>query len=75
MAAAGTTVNKFADVAPELLMGVAVEVIVRGQASFLAGFLGVEDRFAQLVIGDFSLGSMASSIHEEWKHRALSGGH
>jgi hypothetical protein len=49
-AAAWTTVNKFADVAPELLIGVAVDVIVRGQASFVAGLLGIEDRFDQLVV-------------------------
>ncbi len=45
-----TTVNKFADVAPELIIGAAVDVIVRGDASFAASVLGVEDRFAQLAI-------------------------
>lgn len=47
-AAVWSTVNKFADVAPEILIGVAVDVIVRGEASFVAGLLGIEDRFAQL---------------------------
>ncbi|MGQ0679802.1 MAG: ABC transporter ATP-binding protein [Actinomycetota bacterium] len=45
-----TTVNKFADVVPELLIGAAVDVIVRGEDSFVSGLLGVEDRFQQLSI-------------------------
>jgi ATP-binding cassette, subfamily B, bacterial len=49
-AAIWSTVNKFADVAPEILIGVAVDVIVRGESSFVAGLLGVEDRFAQLAV-------------------------
>lgn len=49
-AAAWTTVNKFADVAPELLIGVAIDVIVRGEASFVATLLGIEDRFTQLLV-------------------------
>jgi len=45
-----TTLNKFADVAPELLIGVAVDVVVRGEGSFVAALLGIEDRFAQLAV-------------------------
>src|SRR4051812_42211658 len=33
---------------PELLIGAAVDVVVRGSDSFVADLLGVEDRFAQL---------------------------
>jgi ATP-binding cassette subfamily B protein len=43
-----TTINKVADVVPELLIGAAVDVVVRGQGSFVAGVLGVESRYAQL---------------------------
>ncbi len=49
-AATCTTVKKFADVVPELLIGVAVDVIVRGQDSFVSGLLGVQDRFDQLLV-------------------------
>jgi len=49
-AAAGTTVKKVADVAPELIIGAAVDVVVRGEASFVSGLLGTGDRFAQLVV-------------------------
>jgi ATP-binding cassette subfamily B protein len=49
-AAVCTTINKFADVGPELLIGAAVDVIVQGDRSFVAGLFGVEDRFSQLSI-------------------------
>jgi ATP-binding cassette subfamily B protein len=48
-AVAASTVNKVADVMPELLIGAAVDVVVRGDQSFVAGVLGVESRYAQLV--------------------------
>ncbi len=47
-AVVASTVNKVADVAPELLIGAAVDVVVRGDASFVGEVLGVESRFAQL---------------------------
>lgn len=50
VAAGLTTVNKFADVIPELLIGAAVDVIVRGQDSLAARVLGVDDRFSQLLV-------------------------
>ncbi|QIM21784.1 ABC transporter ATP-binding protein [Phycicoccus sp. HDW14] len=49
LAVAVSTVNKVADVVPELLIGAAVDVVVRGDSSFVAGLLGVESREAQLV--------------------------
>ena len=49
-AAAATTLNTAADVLPELLLGVAVDVVVRGSDSFASTLFGVEDRFSQLVI-------------------------
>jgi ATP-binding cassette, subfamily B, bacterial len=42
------TLNKVADVAPELLIGAAVDVIVRGDRSLVADLAGVDGRFAQL---------------------------
>jgi ATP-binding cassette subfamily B protein len=51
VAAMGFSVlNKLADVMPELLIGAAVDVVVRGNDSLVATALGVEDRFAQLVV-------------------------
>jgi ATP-binding cassette subfamily B protein len=47
-AVAASTVNKVADIVPELLIGAAVDVVVRGDASFVGEVLGVESRFAQL---------------------------
>jgi len=47
-AVSATTVNKIADVMPELLIGAAVDVVVRGDASLVADLLGVESRHAQL---------------------------
>ncbi|WP_404352505.1 ABC transporter ATP-binding protein/permease [Phycicoccus jejuensis] len=49
LAVAVSTVNKVADVVPELLIGAAVDVVVRGDASFVGELLGVESRQAQLV--------------------------
>jgi ATP-binding cassette subfamily B protein len=43
-----TVLNKIVDVMPELLIGAAIDVVVRGSDSFVADLFGVEDRFAQL---------------------------
>lgn len=48
LALVATTVNKVADVMPELLIGAAIDVVVRGDDSFVGGLLGVESRTAQL---------------------------
>lgn len=48
LATTASIVNKIADVMPELLIGAAVDVVVRGDDSFVAGLLGVESRYAQL---------------------------
>ena len=47
-AVVASTINKIADVVPELLIGAAVDVVVRGDASFVGQLLGVESRYAQL---------------------------
>ncbi|GAA4975244.1 ABC transporter ATP-binding protein [Kineococcus glutinatus] len=49
-AVACSSLNTAADVVPELLLGVAVDVVVRGADSFVATALGVEGRFSQLVV-------------------------
>jgi ATP-binding cassette subfamily B protein len=43
-----SVVNKFADIVPELLIGAAVDVVVRGSDSLAGELLGVESRYAQL---------------------------
>ncbi len=45
-----TTVGKVMDVAPEILIGVVIDVIVRGKGSFVATTLGVTDLWHQLLI-------------------------
>ncbi len=45
-----STLGKVMDVAPEVLIGGVIDVIVRGQDSFMAVLFGVTDRWQQLVI-------------------------
>ncbi|HEX6422676.1 MAG TPA: ABC transporter ATP-binding protein [Acidimicrobiales bacterium] len=45
-----SVLNKLADVMPELLIGAAVDVVVRADASLVATVFGVEDRFDQLLV-------------------------
>ena len=47
-AVAVSSLNKVADVVPELLIGAAVDVVVRGTDSFAGTVLGVESRYQQL---------------------------
>jgi ATP-binding cassette subfamily B protein len=42
--------NKLCDVAPELLIGAAVDVVAQGSDSFVGQLFGVEDKFTQLTI-------------------------
>jgi ATP-binding cassette, subfamily B, bacterial len=48
LAATMTTINKIADVIPELIIGLCVDVVVQGSDSFVSQVLGVESRFGQL---------------------------
>ncbi len=50
LAATMSTINKVCDVVPELLIGVAIDVVVRGDSSFLAALFGITDRFEQLLL-------------------------
>lgn len=43
-------VNKFFDVLPELLIGVAVDIVVNEGSSMVGRITGIEDRFGQLVV-------------------------
>ncbi|MGK2950602.1 MAG: ABC transporter ATP-binding protein [Acidimicrobiales bacterium] len=45
-----SVLNKICDVAPELLIGAAVDVVVNEGESFVGRLFGVEDRFDQLTI-------------------------
>ena len=45
-----SVVNKAFDIAPELLIGAAVDVVVNADRSFVGRLFGVEDRFDQLTI-------------------------
>ena len=45
-----SVLNKICDVAPELLIGAAVDVVAKGSDSFVGGLFGVEDKFTQLTI-------------------------
>lgn len=45
-----SVLNKLADVVPELLIGAAVDVVVRADDSLVATVFGVEDRFDQLLV-------------------------
>jgi ATP-binding cassette subfamily B protein len=49
--------NKLFDVAPEILIGIAIDVVVRGQGSFVAGF-GVTDPLHQVYL----LGALTLAI-------------
>jgi ATP-binding cassette subfamily B protein len=50
IATAWSVANKLFDIAPELLIGVAVDVVVRGQGSIVSSVFGVDDRFHQLLV-------------------------
>ncbi len=50
LAVAMSVVNKVMDVVPELVIGAAIDVVVRGDDSLVAAVLGVEDRFTQLAV-------------------------
>lgn len=45
-----TVLNQLFDIAPELLIGVAIDVVVRSDDSFVAQLLSVEDRYHQLLV-------------------------
>src|SRR6478735_7958974 len=50
LASTFSVLNKAFDVAPELLIGAAVDVVAQGQDSLVGTLLGVEDKFTQLSI-------------------------
>jgi ATP-binding cassette subfamily B protein len=50
LAVVSTVFNKLFDIAPELLIGVAIDVVVRTEDSFVSRLVGVEDRESQLFV-------------------------
>ena len=50
LAVSMSLLNKLADVAPELLIGAAVDVVVNHSDSFVGRLFGIEDRFQQLTV-------------------------
>ncbi|HRJ27525.1 MAG TPA: ABC transporter ATP-binding protein [Fimbriimonadaceae bacterium] len=49
-ATVATTLGKVMDVFPEILIGAVIDVVVRGEQSFLATWLGIQDVWPQLVV-------------------------
>jgi ATP-binding cassette subfamily B protein len=49
LAVVWTTLGKVMDVMPEVIIGAAIDVVVRGQDSFVAGLFGLQDRWQQIV--------------------------
>lgn len=45
-----TTLGKVMDVAPEILIGAVIDVVVRGSDSLMATMFGIQDRWQQLLI-------------------------
>src|SRR5215207_8242295 len=45
-----SVLNKLCDIAPELLIGAAVDVVVNTDQSFIGRVFGVEEQYQQLVI-------------------------
>jgi len=45
-----STLGKVMDVVPEVLIGAVIDVIVRGQDSFVSSLLGIADRWQQLLV-------------------------
>jgi ATP-binding cassette subfamily B protein len=50
LASVFTVLNKLFDVLPELIIGAAVDVVVRAEDSLVSQVFGIEDRFSQFVI-------------------------
>jgi ATP-binding cassette subfamily B protein len=50
LASTFSVLNKAFDVAPELLIGAAVDVVAQGEDSFVGQLFGVDDKFTQLTI-------------------------
>ncbi|MBX3114515.1 MAG: ABC transporter ATP-binding protein [Fimbriimonadaceae bacterium] len=50
LASTWTTLGKVMDVVPEILIGAVIDVIVRGQDSFMSTAFGITDRWNQLII-------------------------
>ncbi|HMM49526.1 MAG TPA: ABC transporter ATP-binding protein, partial [Miltoncostaeaceae bacterium] len=67
-----TVINKLCDVVPEILIGIAIDVVVNANDSFVAGLTGVESRWGQLVLLAIvnAVAWMAESA-SEWGYQLL----
>ena len=50
LATTWSVLNKIFDTAPELLIGAAVDTVVRGKSSFVADLLGIDGKWNQLLV-------------------------
>lgn len=67
-----TVLNKLADVMPELLIGAAVDVVVRGQDSWVASVLGIESLTAQLTaLAAINVGVWVVESASDWAAHLL----
>lgn len=70
-ASACSVINKLFDIAPEILIGIAIDVVVRGEESFLAAY-GVVDPAQQIyVLGGLTLLIWAGESLFEYLHLLL----
>jgi ATP-binding cassette, subfamily B, bacterial len=67
-----SVLNKLFDVVPEILIGIAIDVVVNADDSFVAALTGIEDRWSQLLVLAFvnALAWMAESA-TEWGYQLL----
>ena len=67
-----SVLNKLFDVVPEILIGIAIDVVVNEQDSLVAGITGVEGRWGQLLV--LAVANAAAWMAEsatEWGHQLL----
>jgi ATP-binding cassette subfamily B protein len=67
-----SVLNKLFDVVPEILIGIAIDVVVNADDSFVADLTGVDDRWGQLLVLAFvnALAWIAESA-TEWGYQLL----
>jgi ATP-binding cassette, subfamily B, bacterial len=67
-----SVLNKLFDVVPEILIGIAIDVVVNADDSFVAGLTGIEGRWGQLLV--LALANALAWIAEsatEWGYQLL----
>lgn len=67
-----TVINKLCDVVPEILIGIAIDVVVNANDSFVAGLTGVESRWGQLVLlAIVNAAAWMAESASEWGYQLL----